>query len=147
MKKRKDVLLIIIFFLFFSPYLKSQSKKINIQRLNLTQLPVIHCYFTITDDMNNYYLGLSPDQLEIVIDGVPQENIKLLSAIDGGEYLAVALLFDRSGSMKSAFDLTKKAAIGFVQRMSIQDQISVLSFDDIVRVDSPFSIDKVLIEN
>jgi len=147
MKKRKFVLIIVMFFFCFTPFLKSQPKKINIQRLNLTQLPDVHCYFTITDDMNNYYLGLSPDQLKIEIDGVLQENITLLSAIDGGEYLAIALLFDRSGSMKSAFDLTKKAAIDFVQRMSIQDTISILSFDDIVRIDSPFTTDKVLIEN
>lgn len=147
MKKRKAVLIIIMFFLCFSPYLISQSKKINIQRLNLTQLPDVHCYFSITDELDNYYLGLSRDQLEITIDGIPQENIKLISAIDGGEYLAIALLFDRSGSMKSTFDLTKKAAVEFVQRMSIHDEIAVLSFDDIVRVDSPFSADKVLIEN
>jgi len=147
MKKRKAILIILIFFLCFSPYLISQPKKINIQRLNLTQLPDVHCYFTITDELDNYYLGLSREQLEITIDGVPQENIKLISAIDNGEYLAIALLFDRSGSMKSAFDLTKKAAVEFVQRMSIHDEIAVLSFDDIVRVDSPFSADKVLIEN
>jgi len=147
MKMRKDILIIIIFFLFFSPQLKAQSKEINIQRLNLTQLPDVHCYFTITDELNNFYLGLSPDQLEITIDGVPQENIRLISAIDGGEYLAIAMLFDRSGSMKSAFDLIKNAAIDFVHRMSIDDEIAVLSFDDIVNVDSPFTTDKDLIEN
>ncbi len=147
MKKRKVILIIVLFFLCFSSFLKSQPKRINIQRLNLTKLPEIHCYFTITDESDKYYLGLSPDQLEITIDGVLQENIKLISAIDGGEYLAVALLFDRSGSMTSAFDLTKKAAIDFVQRMSIHDEIAVISFDDIVRVDAPFTTDKILIEN
>lgn len=146
-KKILTVFFFLILPTWLIPFIQSQKQIINIQKLDLTHLPELRCYFTVTDELGNYYLGLSPEDLEISIDGIIQENLNLLSALEGGEYLAIALLFDRSGSMKSAFDLTKNAAIDFVRRMSINDQIAIISFDDLVRVDSPFTKDSVLIEN
>jgi VWFA-related protein len=132
--------------LLFSGHLLSQQKLITLQRIDLALLPEIRVYFTVSDERDSSILGLIADDIEVTLDGVPQVISSLRSAIQGGEYLAVALLFDRSGSMKAALDQTKKAAINFVSRMSLNDQIAVISFDDRVRVDSPFSSDQASLE-
>ena len=81
------------------------------------------------------------------MDDAPQKISSLKSALEGGEYLAIALLFDRSGSMKKALEQTKEAGLAFLKRMSEEDQIAVISFDDTVRVDDNFSKDRALLEN
>jgi len=120
----------------------SQQKIITIQRIDLTSLPKIQYYFTVTDEAGHSILGLTEDEIEMTINDIPQQISHLKSAIAGGEYLAVSLLFDRSGSMKKAFDQAKEAAIDFIKRMSMDDVISVIGFDDAVRVDSSFTKDR-----
>jgi VWFA-related protein len=85
---------------------------------------------------------LTGRELQILCDGAPQAISSLQSAIQGGESLAAALLFDRSGSMKKALDRTKEAAADFIRRLSVDDQVAVISFDQTVKVESPLSADK-----
>ncbi|MFC2163712.1 VWA domain-containing protein, partial [Acidobacteriota bacterium] len=152
MKKRIDPLWISCFilslFLFLLPaFLRSQQRNVTLQRIDVSQIPEIHLYFSVTDETGNSILGLTEEEILLTADEAPQVISSLKSALEGKEYLAVALLFDRSGSMKKALEQTKKAAINFVKRMSLDDQIAVISFDDIVRVDSNFSKDRVMTEN
>ncbi len=143
MAKLKSLIFLV---LWFPLTLFSQQKIITVQRIDLTDLPEIHYYLTVTDEAGNSILGLTDNEIEITINGIPQEIFSLKSAIEGGEYLAVALLFDRSGSVKNAFDQAKEAAIDFVKRMSIDDIIAVISFDDLVRVDSHFTKERAITE-
>ncbi len=118
--------------------------KISIQRVDLTGLPQISVYFTLTDANDRSILGISETEIDLSIDDAPQKILSLQSALEGGEFLAVSLVIDRSGSMKESMPQTKKAAINFVKRMSQGDQISLVSFDDHVRVDADFSGDRDL---
>lgn len=141
------------FFLFVFPIclltgsVLAAPGNIIVQRVDITRLPEIAVYLTVLDDSGKSILGIAEDEIEVTIDGVAQAVSSLRSALEGGEYLAVGLIFDRSGSMKKALDETKQAAVNFLKRMSAGDQVAVVSFDDKVRVDSDLSADRGLVEN
>jgi VWFA-related protein len=122
------------------------ARTVALQRVDVTNLPVVQAYLTVTDQAGASVLGLADDGLTVALDGIPQKITSLKSALSGGEYLAVALLFDRSGSMKRALDGTKGAAIGFIRRLSVDDRMAVISFDDQVRVDATFTADRSALE-
>ncbi|MGB7296193.1 MAG: VWA domain-containing protein [Candidatus Aminicenantales bacterium] len=121
--------------------------RILVQRLDVSSLPVITVFLTILDDADKGILGIAGEEVEVRIDGAAQTVSSLRSALEGGEYLAVVLAFDRSGSMRKALEETKQAALNFLKRMSADDRVAVVSFDDTVRVDSDLSVDRDVIEN
>lgn len=121
------------------------QRKISIQRVDLTELPQLSIYFTLTDANDKSVLGISETELDLYIDDVSQKISSLQSALEGGEFLAVGLVIDRSGSMKESMPQTKEAAANFVKRMSEGDHMALVTFDDLVRVDADFSKDKDLI--
>jgi VWFA-related protein len=118
-----------------------------VQRVDITRLPEITVYLTVLDDSGKSILGIAESEMEVTIDGVAQTVSSLRSALAGGEYLAVGLAFDRSGSMKTALAEAKQAAVDFLKRMSGNDQVAVVSFDDKVRVDCELSSDRGLVES
>ncbi len=122
------------------------TRTVTLQRVDVTNLPVVQTYLTVTDEAGKSVLGLTDAELTVSLDGIPQTIASLRSALSGGEYLAVALLFDRSGSMKRALDESKDAAIRFIRRLSVDDRMAVVSFDDKVRVDAPFTNDRSALE-
>ena len=124
----------------------SPQNAVTLQRIDVTGIPNVVLYFTVTDQKENSVLGLTEDEITVSVDQVPQRITSLNSALIGGEFLAVALLFDRSGSMKNALPGTRKAAIQFLKRLSRDDQLAVVSFDDHIRVDADFSSDRTVIE-
>ena len=122
------------------------SGNIMVQRVDITRLPEITVYLTVLDGSGKSILGIADREIEVAIDGVAQAVSSLRSALEGGEHLAIGLVFDRSGSMKKAFAESKQAAIDFLKRMSGDDRVAVLSFDDAVRVDCELSPDRGLVE-
>ena len=94
------------------------------------------------DETGSSIPGLTENELTIAIDGKEQPISSLTSAFEGGVYLSVALLFDRSGSMKDAIDESKKAGLAFLKGMSGEDRIAVISFDHEVEVNSIFKKDR-----
>lgn len=124
----------------------SQVQQINLQRIDVTRLPDVQLYFTVTDEAGNCVLGLNDNEIEISLDSVVQSISRLESALEGDEYLAVVLLFDRSGSMKNSLDQAKAAAQNFADRLSREDRMAVISFDDQVRIDSGLSSDRLQIK-
>jgi VWFA-related protein len=121
---------------------RAAAFSVTLQRIDLSGLPDVRLYFSVTDDRGNSVLGLTDREITVFCDGTPQSIASLQSALQGGESLAAALLFDRSGSMKKALDRTKEAAADFIRRLSVGDQIAVVSFDQTVKVEAPLSPDK-----
>jgi VWFA-related protein len=120
---------------------------VTLQRIDLTGLPEVVLYLTVTDAKGDSVLGLTDREMSVVVDGTAEKIASLRSALTGGEHLAVALLFDRSGSMASALARAREAAVGFLKRLSSDDRLAVISFDDKVRVDAPFSGDQAALES
>jgi VWFA-related protein len=141
------VLLLSVALLWAFPLLGSPQKAVTLQRVDITRLPDIDVYLTVTDEKGNSVLGLTELEVTVGIDDIAQKITFLKSAIEGGEYLAVALLFDRSGSMKKALDQTKDAAVQFIKRLSVDDRMAAISFDDKVRIDASFSGDRASLES
>jgi|GEM_PF-1277784 len=125
---------------------KAASVSVTLQRIDVSALPDVRLYFSVNDAAGNSVLGLTDRELAVLCDGTAQKITSLQSALQGGESLAVALLFDRSGSMKAALDRTKDAAVGFIRRLSVDDRVAVVSFDDQVKVEAPLSADKAAAE-
>jgi len=123
------------------------EKAVTLQRVDVTRLPAVEVYLTVTDPKGDSVLGLTELEVSVSIDGATQKITSLTSALAGGESLAVVLLFDRSGSMKTAHDGARDAAIQFLGRLSRDDQMAVVSFDDKVRVDGPLSTDRAALES
>jgi VWFA-related protein len=119
---------------------------VSVQRIDVSRLPTVDVYLTVADDKANAVLGLTELEVAVAIDATPQKITSLTSALAGGESLAVVLLFDRSGSMKTALDGTRDAAIQFIRRLSVNDRMAVVSFDDTVRVDAPLTNDREALE-
>jgi VWFA-related protein len=128
------------------PLTGAPQKTVTLQRVDLTRLPDIDVYLTITDAKGNSVLGLTELEVSFGLDDAPQKIGVLTSALAGGEFLAVALLFDRSGSMKKALDQTKDAAEQFLRRLSVDDRMAVVGFDDKVRVEAAFTADRTALQ-
>ncbi len=141
------VALVIATCLSGAPVLSAPARTVALQRVDLSRLPAVEVFATVTDERGQSVLGLTDREVSVAIDAVPQVVTSFASAMSGGEHLSVALLFDRSGSMKTAIGRTKAAALEFVRRLSRDDRLAVVSFDDAVRVDSAFSSDRAALES
>lgn len=114
---------------------------VALQRIDVTGLPEVEVYFTVVDDRGDSVLGLTAAELVVSLDGVPQQILGVRSALAGGEHLAVALLFDRSGSMKTGFEPAREAALDFLGRLSDRDQVAVVGFDETIAVQQALTAD------
>lgn len=145
-KKSRLFLSAVFPFLLASGSVLASPGSLTIQRVDLTRLPEITVYLSILDDAGKSVLGIAPQEIEVTIDGTAQTVSSVRSALEGGEGMAVGLVFDRSGSMKTALEEAKQAVLDFLGRMSAGDLAAVVSFDDKVRVDSDLTADRGLAE-
>ena len=114
---------------------------VKLQRLDLSRLPEIECYFTVGPDRGDSLLGLAAADFSVQIDGVPQKISRLASALDDGKSLAVALLVDGSGSMRPHMRQACEAAAAFISRTSSSDLIAVFSCNESLLLHQDFTID------
>lgn len=114
---------------------------VALQRIDVTGLPEVEVYFTVVDGTGHSVLGLTPAEIGVRIDGGEQPISVLRSALAGGQNLAVAFLFDRSGSMKSGFESAREAALDFLGRLSDGDQVAIVGFDDVVAIQQSLTSD------
>lgn len=117
-----------------------------LQRLDVSRLPEVTCYFTVVDGRGDSLLGLLADDFQLRVDGLEWKIARLSSAIDGGAYLAVALLLDGSGSMKPHLGQARKAAVAFSERTSRLDQLAVFSCNEALTVHQDFSPDRARVQ-
>lgn len=119
---------------------------VALQRIDVSRLPEIHVYFTVTEDTGSSVIGLTDREITVVCDAAVQPVADLRSAVEGGEAMAAILLFDRSGSIRAAIDQAREAAAGFIRRLTENDQVAVVSFDQTITVDLPLTTDKAAAE-
>ncbi len=119
---------------------------VTIQRVDVSGLPEIHVYLSVTDDQGRSVIGLTDREITVVCDGAVQPVVSLRSVLQGGEAMGVVLLFDRSGSIKTGLDETREAAAGFIRRLTDDDEIGIVTFDDRIAVDIPLTKDRAAAE-
>ena len=79
--------------------------------------------------------GLTAKNFRVREDNVEQGPIKVLTQ---REAISAVVLLDISGSMKGAIEDTKSAAIGFVNSLSEEDKIEVITFHE--RIDTIYPL-------
>jgi VWFA-related protein len=130
------------FLLFMPAAVTAQVKTVALQKIDLSRLPRVELFLTVTDEKNRSVLGLTDQELMVAVDDAPQKVLSVKSALTQGQSLAVALVIDRSGSMSKAMAEAKKAAVEFSRRLSLGDRLAVISFDDNASLDLDLSLDR-----
>lgn len=134
-------LLVLALGLLFILVTLAPAAAVKLQRLDLSRLPEIECYFTVSTDRGDSLLGLADADLLVQVDGVPQKISHLASALDDGKSLAVALLVDGSGSMRPHMRQACEAAAAFIAHTSSSDRIAVFSCNESLLLHQDFTID------
>jgi len=89
---------------------------------------------TVTDRKGEFIADLTRDDFEVIEDGRKQTLTYFASGIDETIPLHVGLLFDTSGSMGEDINLSRSAAIRFLNTLSQAEDMTLVDFDTEVRV-------------
>jgi Ca-activated chloride channel family protein len=91
---------------------------------------------TVTDRRGEFLTDLARDDFELLEDGRPQaiQYFARGHDLDQGPELHVGLLFDTSGSMDADIQLSRSAAIRFLNTMSHAEDMTLVDFDTEVRI-------------
>ena len=89
---------------------------------------------TVTDRKGEFVGDLTRDDFEVLEDGKKQTLTYFASGIDDTIPLHVGLLFDTSGSMGEDINLSRSAAIRFLNTLSQAEDMTLVDFDTEVRV-------------
>ena len=127
--------------LFFVAVTPVPAATVKLQRLDVSRLPEIECFFTVGTDRGDSLLGLAAADFLVMVDGVPQKISRLASALADGKSLTVALLVDGSGSMRPHLRRACEAAAAFISRTSSSDLIAVFSCNESLLLHQDFTID------
>jgi Ca-activated chloride channel family protein len=106
-------------------------------------IELVTLHVTVTDKSHDYVTDLDPGDFAVFENGRRQEVAFFQRS---GFPLAVALLFDTSGSMQGELPALQRAAAGFVRALGPGDVASVMSFGDTVRILQDFTADRSALE-
>ena len=101
-----------------------------------TDIDLISFGVTVTDRRGNYITDLTADDFDIIEEGQKQ-TVKVFARGDETESapeMHVGLLFDTSGSMGLDIQLSRSAAIKFLNTLSDAVDMTLVDFDTEVRV-------------
>jgi len=122
----------------------SRGLRLQYMQINASGFPRIVSDVNVSDDAGFRIGGLSEDNFLVHEDNVYEFPIEVIEISDDVQGVSVALALDRSFSMRisNSFDDVKAAASNFMQLLQSQDQAAVISFNNEVTVEHPFSSDK-----
>jgi Ca-activated chloride channel family protein len=104
---------------------------------------VVSVTAVVFDKGGHFVRGLTPKNVTLLEDGVPQE-VSIFREANGGEEkipLSVVLVLDTSGSMKQNLPLLQQAASTFVDKLEEIDSALVVSFNETVKGSVDFTGD------
>jgi VWFA-related protein len=101
---------------------------------------------TVLDPAGNPVIGLPPEAFQTSADGQDLPVRGVASATDEGLGIGVVLAIDTSGSMGGQpLAEAKQAAKALIDQLGPSDQVTILGFDDTVRVVQQFTQDRQLL--
>ena len=116
---------------------------INFNKINIDSFPLVKCYFTVTDQASIPIRDILKSYITLKEDGSVITDFDFITKLDVSSPVAAALVIDRSGSMLGQpLRDAKNAAIDFVKELVTNDIASVISFNEDVRINKPFTSDK-----
>ena len=121
---------------------------LTFNQIDASAFPQIKCYVSITDNLGNPLSGLTEANFIVEEDGVVETPITVTPLGGTSVSISVALVIDRSGSMRGQKLIDAKlAAIEFVNLMQNQDKGAIVSFSNDILVNQNFTNDKALLIN
>lgn len=93
----------------------------------------------VLDDRNRAIAGLTPEDFEVTESGVVRE---IISAKPSTAPFNLVLLLDVSGSVDNYVNFIRKAARAFVNTVDSRDRVSIVLFNDDVKVLTGFTTDR-----
>ena len=112
-------------------------------RLFRSGIELVTLHVTVIDKSREYLTDLKPADFAVFENGRRQDVAFFQRR---GLPLAVALLFDTSGSMHSALPALQRAAAEFVRALDPEDVVSVMSFGDTLRMLQDFTADRPAVD-
>ena len=100
------------------------------------EIDLISFGVTVTDRRGNYITDLNPDDFEIIEEGQKQ-TVRFFARgdeIETAPEMHVGLLFDTSGSMGLDIQLSRSAAVKFLNTLSGAEDMTLVDFDTEVRI-------------
>ncbi|MEM5810126.1 MAG: VWA domain-containing protein [Candidatus Aenigmatarchaeota archaeon] len=121
--------------------------RIIFNQINSSSFPVIDCYVNVVDSSGQPVSNLTSSNFQVFEDGY-SEQFSLTPIAGASVPISVALVIDRSGSMDGQpINDAKNAALIFVDSLRAGDRAAVISFNNQVTVDQPFTSDKNLLRS
>lgn len=116
---------------------------VDIVSLDESAFPSLGAVVNVLDAAGRPVPGLTGDSFQARVGGEPARIDDLRTALDSDVSLAVALVVDVSGSMEGEpLAQARLAAAEFVQGLSPQDSVAVITFSDSVSLVQDFTADK-----
>jgi len=122
--------------------------KVQVDAIDVSSPPNAKAYVTVLDSSGEAVKGLKKQSfaLQEQLLGTTKTrqitDFTVRSVLESGQKLAIALVIDRSGSMRGQpLRAAKEAVIEFLSRLSEGDQVALLSFASSVRTDCGFTAD------
>src|ERR1051325_501092 len=97
---------------------------------------------SVTDRNGRAIPGMRDDDFSVYEDGNERKIVNVAPAV---EPFNLVLLLDVSGSVEERIDFIRKAARDFLNTASPQDRISIISFNNDIKVISDFTTDRRLL--
>src|SRR5574341_1224395 len=97
----------------------------------VVDVQVVDLQISVSDGHGNYVTDLKPEDFLVYEDDAPQEVLDL--ELDRQPF-SIGIVLDTSGSMRSAFLLTKRATLDFLHSLQQQDEFFVLTFDEKIMI-------------
>ena len=100
------------------------------------EIDLVNFGVTVTDRRGNYITDLAPAEFEIIEEGQKQTVTFFARGdqVESAPEMHVGLLFDTSGSMGQDIQLSRSAAIKFLNTLSDAEDMTLVDFDTEVRV-------------
>lgn len=139
-------------------YAQAPSNVVTIFSVDDSNFPAVTVNLGVTDSTGRPVIGLTPSAIEIIEDGTPAEVNSVKDVADTTQGVAVVLVLDISESMtgiapssagresaataRTLLAAARESAITFVDGLGLNDQIAILTFNNLVKEIQPFTSDK-----
>lgn len=151
---RIKIIIIVIFSIFFfimsgeiaCPQ-ASDRVILKLNRTDTTLYPTNFLNITIIGKEGKPIEGLKPENFQVFEDGKEQKVLDVVQSDEKGSTIYVALVIDTSGSMNPAMEDTKKAATAFLEYLSPQDQVAIISFSNTYTLQCDFTGDREILKS
>lgn len=140
----KDYLNFVVsfFIISFCPFQADAASQLTIHRLDATQFPIIKAYLSVSHN-GKILEDLSPSDFK-VYEGKNRPIIinNVITPRELGEKVAMVVAVDTSGSMQqNQLQIIKQAITKMIGNKAENDLIALISFNDSVFVNCPFTKD------